>query len=114
MTFPLGILRVRLCARACLALSGALVLGCASFQLPPYPQVVQNVAERTLAIEQKHSPAVSLNRAARLNGRSQAEIKSQLEKFWNPSLRFRAWANYNGLIATRQSQFVTQPGPQFR
>ena len=96
------------------ALAAGLVLGCASFDLPPYPTIVRDAAERTQAIQQAAGMPAVLNRAAQLPGRSQAEIKPQLEVLWHPSLRPLCLANYNGLIATRQSQLEIKPGPMFR
>jgi predicted alpha/beta-fold hydrolase len=90
------------------------VAGCATFPLPTYEHIAQSTAARTAALNGQPVPVRTLNRAASLPGRSQAEVKKQLEALWNPKWRPGRLVNFSGLVATRYSQLDTKPGPAFR
>jgi len=89
-------------------------IGCSPFQLQPYSDLVLASADRTVALSADRPIDRPLNRAARLPGRSQAQIKTRLESLWRPSLLPTAWVNYSGLIATRYSLLNLAPGPIFQ
>jgi predicted alpha/beta-fold hydrolase len=100
--------------RAAWLLGAVSVAGCASLTPAPQPRL-HAAALRTTDLEAE--PALQhlrLNRAARLDGHSQAAIKPQLQSLWRPSRRLSTLANYNGLMATRYSQVDTEPSGIFR
>src|SRR5262245_41366279 len=86
-------------SRFAAGLGAALLVGCASFSLPPYSKLVHDTAYRTNLVGRSSVGARPLNSAAMLGGRSQAEIKQSLERLWRPTMRPSHWVNYNGLAA---------------
>ena len=103
-----------MCGRVGCVSFAVLAVGCAGFQLQPYDKIVWDTSERTQSLQSHRPTGRTLNRAAMLPGRSQADIKPVLASLWQPSMRPSAWLNYNGLLATRYSQLDTPINPIFQ